>query len=180
MGIFSTPEEQERLARLRTMEDKREAFAQRLDSQGFRPEQMLFASTPNGGYAAFCSFEGQQWLIVSPGFGTEEDFAMESAPRFEVRVEKVFVQGEGMGGIFGFGKKPERGAEYVVIRADGSEARLPFVSGRNNWGEFSYKKNPLLNPRRRRRDANVAWDLKPIDNTQVEAILALANGYFGL
>lgn len=180
MGFFANPKEQERLARLRAMEDKREAFARMLDKQGFRPERMLFASTCNGGFAAFCTYDGRQWLILSPGFGTDEDFTIESAPRFDVRPEKVTTAGEGMLGVLGIGRKAERGIEYVVTRADGTEARLPFVGGRTSWAEFPYKKNPLLDTRRRRKDTNVAWELTPIDIARVDAVLKLADAYFGL
>ena len=180
MGFFSNPKEQERLARLKAMEDKREAFAWMLDQQGFKPERMLFASTQNGGFTAFCSFDGRQWLILSPGFDTDEDFVIESTPRFDVRVEPVEVTGEGMCGVLGIGQKAERGVEYVITRADGSEARFSFVGGRTSWAEFPYKKNPLLDTRRRRKDANVAWELQPIDITRVDGVLRLAKAYFGL
>lgn len=180
MGIFSGPEEQARKEGLKNMEDKREAFAQALDKQGFKPDTMLFTSMPDGGYAAVCRFDGRQWVIVSPGFGHDGDFRIESAGRLDVRREDVLVKSEGMGGMLGFGKKGERGAEYVVTLSDGAAARLPFVFGRTMWGEFPYKKNPLLSTRRRRKDANVVWELKPIDNSNLDRVLELADGYFGI
>ena len=180
MGLFSDPDELERREKLKKLEDKREAFAQALDRQGFRPETMLFAQMANGGFAAVARYQGKQWLILSPGLGTEEDFVIESAERFPVRREEVLVKSEGMGGMLGFGKKGEHGVEYVVTLPDGREARVPFVFGRNCWGEFTLKKNPLLSTKRRRKDANVVWELRPIDNTELKRITALANEYFGV
>ena len=180
MGLFSDPEELERREKLKVLEDKREAFAKALEQRGFRPETMLFAQMPNGGFAAISRFGGQQWLILSPGLGTEEDFELHISQRFPVRKEEVLVKSEGMGGMLGFGKKGEHGVEYVVTLKDGTEARVPFVFGRSCWGEFNLRKNPLLHTKRRRKDANVVWELKPIDNAEIKKIIALADGYFGM
>lgn len=180
MGLFSDPSDLERREKLRQLEDKRVALAQALDREGFRPESMLFAQMANGGFAAISRHNGQQWLIVSPGFGEDADFIVERAERFDVRKEKVRVQSEGMGGIMGFGKKGENGVEYVVSLSDDREVRMPFVYGRSSWGEFNLKKNPLLPTRRRRKDANVVWELRPIDNAELDRITALADSYFGL
>ena len=181
MGLFSGPEEQERKAKLKRFEDKRLAFAQQLDKRGFKPEKMLFAQAGNGGFISVCNFEGKQWLIISPGFGAEdEDYVLESYDHFDVRRQEVHVKSQGMGGILGFGKKGEHGAEYVITRADGSEIAMPFVFGRSSWAEFPLKKNPLLLTRRRRKDANVVWDLHPVDNAQLNKITELADKYFGI
>lgn len=178
MGLFSDPEELERREKLKVLEDKREAFAKVLEQRGFRPETMIFAQMPNGGFAAMSRFGGKQWLILSPGLGTEEAFELHISERFPVRKEEVLVKSEGMGGMLGFGKKGEHGVEYVVTLDDGREVRVPFVFGRSCWGEFSLKKNPLLPVKRRRKDANVVWELKPIDNQELKRITALADGYF--
>ena len=177
MGLFSDPNEQERRENLKKLEDKRLALAQELDRQGFKPETMLFAQSNNGGFVATCRHGGKQWLIVGPGFGTDEEFVVASSERFDVRKQEVLVKSEGMGGIMGFGKKGEHGAEYIVTLPDGREYMMPFVFGRNGWAEFSLKKNPLLSTRRRRKDANLVWDLTPIDNALLAKILALADSY---
>ena len=178
MGIFNNAEEQERRQKLKALEDKRVAFAQQLAREGFAPEKMLFVQTENGGYAGICRFEGRHCLIISPGFGQEGDFVLEKYDQLRYRREEVRVKAEGMGGIFGFGKKAQKGVEFVVIRGDGSEVRLPFVGGRNGWMECRLAKNPLLKTQRRRGDANVAWDMKPLDLTSVDSALKIADGYF--
>ena len=178
MGMFNGVEEQARKRNLEKLEDKRVAFAAKLAEEGFRPERMLFTQTTTGGYLALCRFQGQYCLIIAPTFGTDEAFQMERFDELDWRAEEVYVKAEGMGGIFGFGKKAEMGVEYVITRHDGSEARMSFVGGRGSWLECALKKNPLLDPRRRRGNANVAWDMKPLDNTAVAAALKVAEGYF--
>ena len=178
MGLFDNAEELARKAGLKKLEDKRVAFAQQLDQQGFAPERMLFAQNENGGFTALSRFGGKYWLIISPGFCTDDDFILESYDALDWRVEEVRVKSEGMGGIFGFGKKAEIGSEYFIRRHDGSEARMPFVCGRGNWAEMLLPKNPLLKTQRRRGDANLVWDMRPIDRTQVDRVLEIAGEYF--
>ena len=72
-------------------------------------------------------------------------------------------------------------ALILTLRYDTSryhEARLPLVAGRNGWLEAELKKNPLLKTQRRRGDANVVWDFRPIDKTAVNAVLDAAKKYF--
>ena len=178
MGLFNSAEEQERKAKLKKLEDKREAFAQEMARQGFAPERMLFAQTENGGFVALSRYEGKYCLIISPGFGTDEDFIFERYDALQWRTQEVRVGSEGMGGIFGFGKKAEIGVEYIITRADGSEVKMPFVSGRNGYLECKLAKNPLLRTQRRRGDANVVWDMQPLDRTTVAAALKRVAPYF--
>ena len=178
MGLFDSASEQERKANLKKLEDKRVAFSQELARQGFAPEKMLFSQNQDGGFTALCRFNGKYWLIISPGFGSDGDYIMESYDELVYRIEDVHVKAEGMGGIFGFGKKAEDGAEYIIALPDGGEARMPFVAGRGGWLECKRSKNPLLKAQRRRGDANVVWDLKPPDRGTVSTALAVAKQYF--
>lgn len=177
MGLFDNPAEQERKAKLKAMEDKRVAFAQKLAKEGFAPEKMLFAQTENGGFVALCRPDNRYCLIVSPGFGTDEDFQMEYFDAMNARAETVFIPSEGLGGIFGMGKKGQRGVEYFITRADGSEVKMPFVGGRTAWLECKLAKNPLLKTQRRRGDANVVWDLQPLDNGSVDQAVKAAQRF---
>ncbi len=178
MGLFDSASEQERKANLKKLEDKRVAFSQELARQGFAPEKMLFSQNQDGGFTALCRFNGKYWLIISPGFGSDGDYIMESYDELVYRVEDVHVKAEGMGGIFGFGKKAEIGVEYLIARHDGTEAKMSFVCGRGNWMEFPLAKNPLLKTQRRRGDANLVWDMRPIDHTAVQKIVEVAERYF--
>ena len=55
---------------------------------------------------------------------------------------------------------------------------MPVVAGRTSWLETPLKKNPLLKTRRRRGDANIIWDLMPIDPGVLSKIEALLTGYY--
>lgn len=178
MSLFNNPEEIERKAKLKKLEDKRVAFAQRLAREGFAPEKMLFSQTQNGGFVAISRYGGKFWLIISPGFGTDEDFIVEQYDAPDYTRQQVHVKGEGMGGIFGFGKKAENGVEYIIRRQDGGEARMPFVVGRNGWLHSTLPKNPLLKTQRRRGDANLVWDFKPLDYGSVDRATQLAEACF--
>jgi hypothetical protein len=78
MGLFDSAEEQARKANLKKLEDRRVAFAQRLARQGFAPEKMLFAQNDNGGFTALCRTGGKYWLVISPGFGTDDPSVLET------------------------------------------------------------------------------------------------------
>ena len=178
MGFFDSPDEQERKAKLRALEDKRLAFAQELARQGFAPERMLFAMTENGSFVSLCR-EGGWVVIVGPALGSDEDFRIVRMDVLTARREEVRIPSEGMGGIFGMGKKAQIGAEYIITLPDGEEVKMPFVGGRSSWMEREFKKNPLLATKRRRGDANVCWEMAPLDRTGVDKALAVAERYFG-
>lgn len=178
MGIFNSAEDNERRANLKKLEDKRVAFAQRLAREGFAPERMLFSQTDRGGFVAICREGGRFCLILSPSFGGDEDYVFERYDAPVYSKARVHVKPEGMGGLFGFGKKGEEGAEFIITRADGSEARMPFVAGRNFWLETTLAKNPLLKTQRRRGDANLVWDFKPLDMSTVAHAIDVAEAYF--
>ena len=144
----------------------------------FAPARMLFAQTDKGGFTALCQYAGKYWLVIGPDFGTGDDFVLESYDALNYRVEEVHIKSEGMGGIFGFGKKAEIGREYIITRHDGSEARMPFVCGRNGWMECALNKNPLLKTQRRRGDPNLVWDLRPLDRSSVDKALEVVETYF--
>ena len=178
MGFFNTPDEIERKSKLKKLEDKRVAFAQRMAREGFAPERMLFSQTDNGGFVALCRHAGKHCLIVSPGFGTDEAYSVDHLDALDFVEQRIHVQAEGMGGLFGFGKKGEEGVEFVIRRPDGSEVRMPFVAGHNSWLEASLAKNPLLKTQRRRGDANMVWDFKMLDMSTVSNAIKVAESYF--
>ena len=178
MGIFNSPEDIERKANLKKLEDKRLAFVQQMLREGFAPERMLFTQTDRGGFLALCRDKGKYCLIVSPSFGGDEEYVVERYDRLDYARVDVHVKGEGMAGLFGLGKKGEHGVEYVITRADGSEARMGFVVNRNSWLEAELSKNPLLKAKRRRGDANLVWDFRPLDMGTLDHAVEVAEGYF--
>ena len=178
MGLFDSAEEYRRKDNLKKLEDKRVAMAQQLAARGFAPERMLFAQNENGGFTALSRFNGQYWVIVSPGFGTDDEYVLEISDTLNWRSTEINVKAEGMGGIFGFGRKGQHGREYIITLQDGTEAKMPFVGGLNCWMEASLAKNPLLKTQRRRGDANLVWDMRPIDLSTAAKVLEIAAEYF--
>ena len=158
MGFFDGPEEVLRRQRLKELEDKRVRFAERMKREGFAPEVMLAVSTDAGGMLALGRHGGRLWLVVGPDFGGEGEFLLEPCDPSVLRREAFFEKAEGRGGIFGMGK---RGAEGFVLV--GGERDIPFIAGRNSWAEWKRKNNPLLSEKRRRGDANVVWDMQPLE-----------------
>ena len=178
MGLFDNAAELARKESLKKLEDKRLSFAQDLERQGFSPEKMIFAMTENGGFVSLSRDKGQYVLIIGPAFGSDEDFRLFRLDALEARKQDVHVASEGMGGIFGFGKKAQVGVEYVITLPGGEEVKMPFVGGRSSWMERDRRRNPLLSTKRRRGDANLCWDMMPLDRTGVDRALAAAAHYF--
>ncbi len=178
MPLFNSEAERERKENLKRMEDKRVEFARKLEEQGFRPERMFFCSREDGSFVALARPEGRFALIESPRFGQEGEFRLDimDAPRFER--EEVYEKGSGLNGAFGFGTKGARGFNLFVIDSDGTHVPVPVVFGRTSWLEATYKKNPLLKTKRRRGNANVVWDLVPIDNMSLTKIEETLNNYY--
>lgn len=178
MALFDHEAEAARKLNLKKMEDSRLKFAEKLAAEGFRPEKMLFCSTEMGSFVALARHNNQQAVIVSPVFGQEGDFIIEYHDRLEYRKEEIHEAGTGLNGAFGFGTKGAVGFKLFIRLNDGSEAELDVVCGRTSFLETNYSHNPLLKTKRRRGDANVVWDLTPIERKHVEKIEAQLNNYY--
>lgn len=162
MGLFSDPNEAIRKENLQIMEDKRLRFAELLKKDHFDPEYMLLLSTNRGGLVGLCRDDGQICLITGPDFGGEGEFVMERHNHLNIRRESYFEAAEGMGGIFGFGKKGAAGF-FLIIDLEGEEISVPVIANKNSAMECKKGKNPLLSTKRRRGNANLVWDMRPID-----------------
>ena len=172
MPLFgSASEEAARKENLKKLEDKRVAFAQKLDETGFRPEKMLFLSGEKGNYVAFARHEGRFAMLTSPVLGSEDDFALEWLDQLRYRTEEVAEPGTGFNGIFGFGKKASVGYYLFVENSQGQEVRIDILTNRSLYLEVGARKNPLLSTKRRRGDANVTWDLKPLESIRMSRFL---------
>ena len=178
MPLFNSDAEKQRKDNLKLMEDSRLRLAEKLNQQGFRPERMIFCSRDDGSFVALARHEGKMVLIESPKFGEDVEFKVDiqDAPRYER--EDVFEKGSGLNGAFGFGVKGCKGFIMTVITSDGLPAKIPVIFGRNSWLETNYKKNPLLSMKRRRGNANVAWDLMPLNNTDLAKIETMLTEYY--
>lgn len=168
MSLFNDAEEQARRQKLSDLEDKRLRFAEEAARRGFSPDRMLMLAGTDSRLFALARQGGELWLVRGPAFGSDEDFRLEKLSRPTWRVEDHHVAPEGLGGLFGMGKKGEHGVK-VILTANGEETELPLIAG-GGCGQLIEKKNPLLSTKRRRGNANLVWDLPPLENKKVEAL----------
>lgn len=183
MGLFGNREEEARRKRnLKELEDKRVRFAEMLAAEGFQPEECLLVQR-EGGFAAVARQAGELYLLTGPGPGAEEDFTFRRAGRARAHVEDIFIKSEGLGGILGFGKKGGYGFRLIVTPEEGEPMEIELVSGLGTYLEIrpdKRVKNALLNPKRRRGNANVVWDFQPVEREALEGVrdrwLRLVNG----
>lgn len=178
MGLFHDSAEDLRKQRLKELEDKRLRFAQRMQQEGFAPAHMLLASTERGGVIGLCRDGEEICLIVGPDFGGDGDFCLERYDRLPARREDFFQASEGMGGILGFGKRGATGF-YLIVDRGGIELSIPFITNINAASEYRLAKNPLLSPKRRRGDANIVWDMQPIDKRRLPDLERSIDKIFG-
>lgn len=178
MPLFDTEGEKLRKLNLKNLEDKRVRFAMELEKEGFKPERMLFCSTEQGSFVALARHNGMYTVIVSPVFGQEGDFKMESFKELKYRKEDIFEKGSGLNGMFGFGRKGAKGVNVVIELSDGSEEALCVVAGRTSYLDVDYKHNPLLKTKRRRGDANIIWDFAPFEMNSVEKVSKALDTYY--
>ncbi|MBP3652755.1 MAG: hypothetical protein J6J78_06750 [Clostridia bacterium] len=163
MPLFDNNAEKQRKENLRLLEDRRVLFAAKLEKMNFKPERMLFCSCEDGSFTALARHNGKYAVVVGPAFGSDNDFIIDVQDALQVEREDVFEKGTGLNGAFGFGTKGAKGFNLFFTLSDGSVAKMPVVAGRTSWLECPLKKNPLIKTKRRRGDANLIWDLMPIE-----------------
>ena len=173
MPLFDREAEALRKQNLKDLEDRRLLFAQELEKMNFKPERMFFAAGEDGRFVALARHREQYAVVTSPRFGEPGDFAIDLMPELQYEREDIYEKGTGLNGAFGFGKKGARGFVLHIVLNDGSRADMSVVAGRTSWLEAPLKKNPLLNIKRRRGNANVVWEMMPIDPGQLEKIEVL-------
>ena len=178
MPLFDAEGEKRRKLNLKNLEDKRVRFAGELAQQGFKPEKMLFCSNEKGSFVALSRWNGMYAVIVSPVFGQEGDFRIEFHKELKYRREEIYEKGTGLNGMFGFGRKAAKGLNIVIELQDGSEETLSAVAGRTSYLETNLKKNPLLNTKRRRGDANIIWDFVPFEVGAVDKVIRALDEYY--
>jgi len=178
MALFDNSAEKLRKENLKLLEDRRVLFAAKLEKMNFQPERMLFCSCEDGKFTALARHNGKYAIVVGPAFGSEDDFIIDIQDSVQVEREDVFEKGTGLNGAFGFGTKGATGFNLFFTLSDGSVAKLPVVAGRTSWLECPLKKNPLIKTKRRRGDANIIWDLMPIEPGVLSKIENLLASYY--
>lgn len=178
MPLFDRDAEKQRKDNLKSLEDRRVRFAEALEKKGFQPERMFFCSSEEGRFVALARHGRQYAIVVSPKFGDAGDFIFDVQDALHYEREEVFEKGSGLNGAFGFGKKGAKGFNLLFTLSDGSQIQMPVVAGRTSWLEAPLKKNPLIKTKRRRGDANIVWDLMPIDAAQLTKIEEMLGNYY--
>lgn len=159
----------ERKEKLRALEDARLAFAEEMAQRGFEPDEMILVGTERGALVGLSRERSRLNLVIGPEFVQPGPFRLESCPLDSVRREEVLIPSEGLGGLLGMGKKGAKGFVLILDRG-GVEISVPFITNRTSASCFSLRKNPLLKRKRRHGDANVLWDLNPLDDRQLHKI----------
>lgn len=169
MSLFDNPTEAERKANLKALEDKRLRFAERLDKEGFAPERMLFCSDEVGSFTALAKHDGKLVVIAGATFGKDDDFRIYYLTEPNYTREDIAIKGTGLNGMFGFGTKAAKGFKLHFVFEDDSCADFDFVAGRTSCLDCRKgAKNPLLSLKRRRGDANVVWEFRPVESKDVD------------
>ncbi len=167
MGLFSSPEEDARKNNLKKLEDKRLRFLSGIQSPG----EMLLTITDRGSLRALGTIDGAPFAIIAPELSSEEEYRCVPLADCAYRKEPFFEPSTGLGGAFGFGKKGGVGFTIVLETPQG-EWEFPYVFKKSSCLICAPKKNPMLTPKRRKGDANPAWELPPIDRSGLKRIEA--------
>ncbi|MGI6238313.1 MAG: hypothetical protein ACOYI5_01640 [Christensenellales bacterium] len=156
----SAAKEANRRERLRALEDKRLAFAQRMRAEGFDPELTLYIQR-EGGFHAIAQNGGEICILYGPGPNEDADFTCERYEKGQLRAElrPAAQASTGMGGAFGIGAKGGVGFALTITRPDDTVLELTLLSDIGAYLEVERRKNALLSPRRTRGDANFVWNL---------------------
>lgn len=169
MGLFDNEAERQRKQSLRELEDKRLAFAQRLQEMGLRSDKSLYGQVEGGFHGVALS--GEEILyITGPGPGSAEDYTVARHPSAVVRSEEIFIKSEGLGGVLGFGKKGGLGFRLVLTFPDGTQGDVEIVAGQNCVLAREKGADPVFSVKRRRGLSNVVWDFRPIEAKTAQAL----------
>lgn len=169
MGLFDNEAEKQRKQALRELEDKRLAFARRLNEMGLHSDKALYGQA-GGGFHGVVLSGGEILYLTGPAPGEGGDYTLARHPHVSVRSEEVFIKSEGMGGVLGFGKKGGLGFRLLLTFPDGTQGDVEIVSGQNCMLEKDKGMDPLFDLKRRKGLSNVVWDFRPIEPKTVEPL----------
>ncbi len=176
VGLFQNEQELQRLAGLRSLEDRRLQFADEMRRQGICFSRVLLAQA-GGGFMGLALSEGRVFLLGGPTPGDELPFTIEDVTNCRISFVPHSIPSEGMAGLLGMGGKRGGRGYLLVIESGENRREIEVLAGHQCVYTLEKGELPLLNPDRRKRDANFVWDFRPIDvrelNRLVEAWSAL-------
>lgn len=167
MGLFSSPAEDARKNNLKNLEDKRLRFLSGIQSPG----EMLLTITDRGSLRALGTVDGAPCAVIAPELTGEDEYRCIPLSGCTYRKESFYEASTGLGGAFGFGTKGGVGFTIILETPQG-EWEFPYIFKKSSCLICSAKKNPMLAPKRRKGDANPAWELPPIDRSDLKRIEA--------
>lgn len=170
MGIYDNISEKQRKDSLALLEDKRVAFAKKLADMGLTPGRALYVQCGGGFHGVVLSSRGILYLTGPGPMEQEDDFTVSVHNGVELSYEEVHIASQGLGGIFGFGKKGGVGFKLTLSFPDGSTGELELVSGQHTFMEVHKGKDPVFDQKRRRGFSNVVWEFKPLEPKHVQAL----------
>ena len=165
MGLFSTPQDKARKANLTALEDKRLRFLK--DVQDFG--EMLLTITERGSLRGLGLVNQKPCAIIAPELGSEEEYQLIPLTGCTYRKEPFFEAGTGLGGAFGLGQKGGVGFT-LILETEQGEWELPYIYHKSSCMICAPKKNPMLSGKRKKGDANPAWELPPIERKDLNEI----------
>ncbi len=161
-----------RRGQLRTLEDKRLAFAEKVRGEGFDPEFSIYIQRA-GGFWGLAVNGDERCVLYGPQPDEDADFRVERYPRgaLTVGLLPAVIESSGLGGAFGLGQKGGEGKTLVVITPQGVRIEMTLLSSIGAYLETNRKSNELISLRRARSDANFVWRLRTGTRAEVDAVM---------
>ena len=172
MAWFQSEKDRQRIAQLSALEDKRIAFARDIAAKGLHFERALLVQV-GGGFEGIGLAAGNAYLLTGPAPVDEDgQFICEALPNVRASFEPFAIEGDGMNGMLGMGKKGGRGKK-LVLHWDGGEREIEFVHALQMIYELKPGESfPLLNANKNPKDYNFVWDFASIQPHQLDFIAA--------
>ena len=153
------------------LEEKRAAFAARMNSEGFAPLRTVYA-TRDGGFTGLADMGGRIALIYGPGPAEDKDFSVTYLEKsgLNASLSDEYVKPTGMGGAFGFGTKP-MGGFVISLTAPGAEpVRFSVMGNRDCCLETVAGRDRLFSEKQHKNGWNFAWLLNPVTPREAAAL----------
>ena len=145
-----------RIAALAVLEQKRQAFAEEVQSLGLGRTLLI---EHKGGFVGVTIGGKLVYELNGPAPGSDDMFSLSPLENCLARVESRLEEAEGAGGFMGMGKK---GGEVLrLIFFEGQHDRLALELMPDVTCYLFSPDCPLTNKNRRRNNSNIVWDFRP-------------------
>ena len=171
MAWMQSEADQARTRDLQALEIKRADFARRLLKRGLLFEQALFVQQ-GGGFSGIAVFHDTLYLITGPApADTDSDFTCRHLPNPNCKFLPFVIDGEGMMGVFGMGKKGGVGYKLQIDQNDGEPIVQEYLPALNSILEMPKGAHcALFNAVCRNKPDNFVWSFRSIETATMEDI----------